>query len=345
MTRSPVAKKLGRKYLGFDISDEYIKHGNARLDSIRVGDRLDGSPEPTTSAPKTGEKPSQKRATKQSKQKSLFAESKAKEDRCTEIQLQLALQGVREAFRLMHAGFSADRVVVDPELNDPFVETCRQLGLVGDARTWNVLLFRLRKAGQLADIETTERTAISWEDCEDYLFASEIALQSMLDAGKAESIDDILCDPSLAKQFDTEAAKFAPGFSSLEYRWAALKLRKQARLARTRGAVLTAPSRLEPLTALDDLDLCTIPDEPGVYMLSESQSKRIYVGEAFNLRARLSKQFGKRQRKAWAKFADTLHVQTFATQTTPSDKLAWQSCFVRKYKPRLNFRELWSTSR
>ena len=181
---------------------------------------------------------------------------------------------------------------------------------------------------------------MSWEDCDDYLFASEIALQSLLDANKAESIDEILCDPLLAKKFDKKAAKFAPGFSSLEYRWAALKLRKQARVARTRGAVLTAPSKLGQLTALEDLDLRSLPNEPGVYVLSASESDRLYVGEALNLRGRLSKQFGKRQRKAWAKVSSSLHVQTFPTETTVSDKLAWQSCFVKKYKPRLNFHEL-----
>jgi site-specific DNA-methyltransferase (adenine-specific) len=52
-TTLAVAKKLGRRYLGFDISKEYVKLGRERLESICVGDRLDGSPEPTMSAPQT----------------------------------------------------------------------------------------------------------------------------------------------------------------------------------------------------------------------------------------------------------------------------------------------------
>jgi site-specific DNA-methyltransferase (adenine-specific) len=52
-TTLAVAKKLGRKYLGFELSDEYAKSIQQRLDSIDVGDALDGAPEPLVSAPST----------------------------------------------------------------------------------------------------------------------------------------------------------------------------------------------------------------------------------------------------------------------------------------------------
>jgi site-specific DNA-methyltransferase (adenine-specific) len=48
-----VAKKLGRKYLGFDISEKYIQQAKQRLKSISRGDPLAGAPEPTMSAPPT----------------------------------------------------------------------------------------------------------------------------------------------------------------------------------------------------------------------------------------------------------------------------------------------------
>lgn len=126
-----------------------------------------------------------------------------------------------EAFQKTHEGFSADRVVADPVLNQQFVSTCQQLGLAGDPRTWNTLLFRLRKAGKLADIDTARWTTVAWEDCDDYLFASEIALQQMLDEQLARSLDEILCDPALAGKFDAAAAALAPGYAPLDYRWAA----------------------------------------------------------------------------------------------------------------------------
>lgn len=52
-TTLAVAKKLGRKYLGYDLSPDYVKRGTERLAGIRVGDPLDGAPEPTMSAPTT----------------------------------------------------------------------------------------------------------------------------------------------------------------------------------------------------------------------------------------------------------------------------------------------------
>jgi len=52
-TTLAVAKKLGRQYLGFDLSPQYIERGLARLAAINSGDPLDGSPEPTMSAPTT----------------------------------------------------------------------------------------------------------------------------------------------------------------------------------------------------------------------------------------------------------------------------------------------------
>ncbi len=52
-TTLAVAKKLGRRYLGFELSNEYAKRDQERLDAIQEGDPLEGSAEPTTSAPST----------------------------------------------------------------------------------------------------------------------------------------------------------------------------------------------------------------------------------------------------------------------------------------------------
>ena len=52
-TTLAVAKKLDRRYLGFELSDDYVLAINTRLDEISVGDDLAGSPEPQVSAPAT----------------------------------------------------------------------------------------------------------------------------------------------------------------------------------------------------------------------------------------------------------------------------------------------------
>ena len=54
-TTLAVAKKLGRKYLGFELSKEYAQNIRQRLSGIREGDPLDGAAEPLTSAPSTAE--------------------------------------------------------------------------------------------------------------------------------------------------------------------------------------------------------------------------------------------------------------------------------------------------
>jgi DNA modification methylase len=50
-----VAKKLGRRFLGCDLSPEYAAQGTARLEATNVGDPLVGAPEPLVSAPATPE--------------------------------------------------------------------------------------------------------------------------------------------------------------------------------------------------------------------------------------------------------------------------------------------------
>ena len=52
-TTLAVAKKLGRRYLGFELSEQYAARILERLRGIRPGDPLDGAPEPLKSVPAT----------------------------------------------------------------------------------------------------------------------------------------------------------------------------------------------------------------------------------------------------------------------------------------------------
>ncbi len=68
------ARKLGRQYLGFELSEQYVEQIRGRLDSVNEGDALDGDPDPLTSAPATRdgkrlEQRSKGRKTKESKVK------------------------------------------------------------------------------------------------------------------------------------------------------------------------------------------------------------------------------------------------------------------------------------
>ncbi|TWT32652.1 DNA-methyltransferase [Blastopirellula retiformator] len=48
-----VSKKLGRRFLGFEMSPEYATAAQSRIDEVKSGDPLTGSPEPSVSAPST----------------------------------------------------------------------------------------------------------------------------------------------------------------------------------------------------------------------------------------------------------------------------------------------------
>ena len=48
-----VAKKLARRWLGYEISPEYVRLANARIDAVQVGDPIEGPEDPLTSAPST----------------------------------------------------------------------------------------------------------------------------------------------------------------------------------------------------------------------------------------------------------------------------------------------------
>ncbi len=52
-TTPAVAHKLGRDWLGYELSEDYAARAAARLKSIAVGDALNGSDAPTVSAPST----------------------------------------------------------------------------------------------------------------------------------------------------------------------------------------------------------------------------------------------------------------------------------------------------
>jgi site-specific DNA-methyltransferase (adenine-specific) len=340
-TTLAVAKKLGRRFTGFEISKAYVKYGLQRLSNIRVGDRLDGSPEPMKSAPKTEASRVKKNRRKKSNSQIKIEENiKSRETKFSQIQLEMTYEGIIEAFRLTHEGFSSDRVVADPDINREFITTCEKLGLTGDARTWNILLFRLRKQGKLAHFETIHRTSIPWDECDKYIFASEIAWQMMIDDESAISLDEILCDPVLAAKFDKIAHRFAPGYKPLDYRWAALKLRKEAKYARSRAAILTPPARLGKMIPIEELNISRLIHRSGIYVLSD-QERKLYAGEALELHAR----FTSHCRKAWLKETDSsVLVQTLPMNISTAGKLAWQSCLVEKFKPCFNSFELRSAS-
>lgn len=65
-TTLAVANKLGRKWIGFELSESYARKALKRIKQTFEGQPLDGAPEPTVSAPKTPPPGSNGRARKKS---------------------------------------------------------------------------------------------------------------------------------------------------------------------------------------------------------------------------------------------------------------------------------------
>jgi len=191
---------------------------------------------------------------------------------------------IRQAFETVHQGYSADRIVADPDLNQSFVSTCRSLGIVAPISELNSSLLNARKASLLTGIETTCRTEFS--DLDDYQFASETAAR-FLEHRSQVTLDQILCDPALAAEFDSLAAQITPGFTCLQYRWAALNLRKQKRLRPELLAHVVVPTTVQ-VSRIDELNLEGLPIEQGIYIFFTSK-ETLYVGECENLRLRITK--------------------------------------------------------
>jgi site-specific DNA-methyltransferase (adenine-specific) len=347
-TTLAVAKKLGRRYVGFDLSPEYVQRGTDRLASIKVGDRLDGDPEPLMTAPKTlaytppgGKGKGVKKAEKVNE---VYSKAEAGADQRSS---ELVHSSLIAAFAEACAGYSADRVVADPELAEKFIAACRTRELPGGPRDWNGLLFNLRKAGKLKSVETTRRTELAWEEFDEISCAAEIALQQMLmpaaEGGcEAGSLDQILCDPELTAEFDRRAQRFLPGKNAFVYRWAALKLRKEVKNARTRAQTLQL-GRFGDSTELCRLPAKKFPETSGLFIV-EADKHKLYVGEALNLRSRIETTFHEDALEAWQSLAPDaqgeLSLRYWKAEGDIPQLLGYQSKFIDKLKPRFNFREM-----
>ena len=344
-TTVAVAKKLDRQYVGLELSKEYSVLGRRRLDSISVGDDLDGSPEPNASAPRTGAK---KRTGARSKQrptdrqvddhqKELFSSTPVEPSRS-----RLEADGLVDSFSRIHRGHSVDRVVADPVLNEDFQLACDRRQIPGTAAERNRFLFRLRKSGRLkqAGIETSVRTQVSWDDLEQFIFASEIAWRRISDDYGDMSLDDILCDPRIAAQFDTIAEQFAPGFRPVDYRWGAIKLRKEGSNARRRAENHRQKLSIQKFTdgvLLSQLDLAAVPVTAGVYGIATAGGEFLFAGETHGLAARLKAHFeSDDRRKGWLREQQDLTIFYHNLETISDYRLARQSLLLKWHRPKWN---------
>lgn len=303
-----VAKKLGRRWLGFELSPEYTQFINQRLEQTRVGDPVDGPEDPMRSAPNTS---------KGKRRKKPF-------NRETE---EIVIQAYREL------GYPADYLLADQDLNRQFINQCQDHGLRGSAYIWNRYLLALRKKGKLPPSKHRS-PRITPDELEYFEFASEAAWR-ILDIDYRKSLDDILCSPHFAAEFDRLAEEFGPPCAAgcyLKYRLASLSLRKRARIARqlAQDEFTSWANKLKRLDRLG-IDEPVELSGPGAYVLY-CHDEAIYAGHAQDVARRLKLHLANPQWRAWQ--ADSVGLVDIAAPPHKLDGL--KAALVMRERPMLN---------
>ena len=191
---------------------------------------------------------------------------------------------ILQAFGEVREGYSADRVVADPNLNRKYLRRCRELGLTGTDYELNWALLNARKSGQMSLLPKTKRYTVTETD--EFEYASELAVRH-LQLIKNVSLDQIICDPDLAQEFDDYANRLAPSYTPLQYRWVALGLRKAGRLRTDVTDGVTLP-QLEPVNKIARVKIATMPEAGGLYLFSSADSP-VFLSHTDNLRHRLER--------------------------------------------------------
>jgi site-specific DNA-methyltransferase (adenine-specific) len=251
------------------------------------------------------------------------------------------IQKIMQAFLEIRDKYSADKVIADPEYDRKYLRRCRELGLAGTDYELNWKLMNARKASEISgfsDIIDTRRYSVG-KVIDEFEYASELAVRYMQQMRNV-SLDQIICDPELSEEFDNYAAQLAPGFSPLQYRWAAFGLRKAGRLGNKVDESVKLPE-LENFGRITSVDLGKIPETSGLYLFS-SREKPIFAGQTDNLRHRMERHIKVSSSGLpiwlWDVRREPLELGIAPLPgVTRSDRQAMEVIVVREWRPVLNF--------
>jgi site-specific DNA-methyltransferase (adenine-specific) len=353
-TTLAVAVKLGRQWLGCELSAEYVRAATERLGAIHDGDALDGPADPIASAPSTAngrklddfsaatavvESGATSSASAPSESEPITATVKGSNQLAapTRRELRDAIRdAIVEAYFAAHDGYSIDWLLANPGLQRAFHVACHEAGLIGGPADWNRELLRVRKTGDFPKRGPIKKVQIADEELDAYCFAAEAAWRLTSDKFDGPSVDEILCDPVKAAYFDRAASRFAPGFEPSQYRWAALRLRKASR------DLVDEVKRYHFVFAKRDFSRFHnwprfVPKryagEQGLYLLRDENKEPLYVGRTFDLGRRLD------QHDECPTISDQVaHISLLTGDELPSEEYldAFKEELVRRHQPRWN---------
>jgi len=240
------------------------------------------------------------------------------------------------SFYAAHEGHSIDWLLANPQLQNEFHDSCRETGLIGSPADWNRELLRFRKTGEFPKRGPIQKVHVADEELDRYSFAAEIAWRLAKDKFPEVSLDEIFCDPVKAAYFDRTAKRFAPGFEPVQYRWAALRLRKASRelVDEVKQYHFVFSKRdFSRFLTWGSLKPKQLNGLPGIYLLRGESKQPLYVGRTGDL----GRQLG--QLMASSGIGNTIeHVSLIAGNDLPAGdyQAAFKEDLVRRYQPQWN---------
>ena len=239
-------------------------------------------------------------------------------------------------------------------MNRQFIEACKAESLPGTPTEWNRRLIGLRKAKALTHLCPMQQTRLPKHELDIAEFGSEAAM-SILEGRYGMTLDSILCDPKLAKQFDIIAGRFAPRLSPLHFRWGALHIRKAAHKRNKAANALDTRLRKVRFGSARELNFNKSLEElPAVYILSGASGDPLYVGATQNLSSRIAalpNQVKIQDSEGRTTKIDSWRIQLprnlneLAPLLEATDsRYGFQAFKIKSLKPRFNRKELTSVS-
>jgi DNA modification methylase len=358
-TTLAVAKKLGRQWMGCELSEEYVRAATERLGAVEESAALDGPADPIASAPSTAngrqlsiagfappqeliENPKEGGEERVAiREKALGKAPTPAADPATPKKIKRGLRDVvRDAivdsFYAVNDGASIDWLLADPTMQTAFHNVCRNSGLIGGPFDWNRELLRFRKTGEFPKRGQLKKVHIADEELDSYSFAAEIAWRMTNDKFDGPSLDEIFCDPAKAAFFDRAARRVGPGFSASEYRWGALRLRKASRELVNEVKqyhFVFAKRDFSRFQVWKGLKPKRLNGAPGVYLLRDYEKLPLFIGNTRDLGERLA-----RHAECPTVSEEVAHVSFISGADLPGAEYrdAFKEDLVRRHSPRWN---------
>lgn len=321
-TTLAVAKKLGRRWVGFELSQEYAERIQTRLAAAQDGDDLDGVEDPLSSAPKTREGKVRtvggptigtgnrhggskaKRGSTSKKEGSGFAHDaeagaaeggssesgEAHERNATPVAADPVDATVMAQVEDLLGDLSPEVALLDSAANAEFLAKCGERRILLPVHRLNRVLWDtalMQLAGRGRSLAMRRGLRMSGSSLDQATPAAEVAAAVTL-RETDRSLADVFCRPEVTPFFDRWSRSLASDLTDLERRWAAwclmLECRREGMAGRaTSGEVSRLP---DVLSFEDEIDASLAP---GVFVLVDERHQALLVGATWELAGHLSR--------------------------------------------------------